>query len=164
MRVVTALLLVAALIALGGCGRKMTFTTKEGTTTVEQGGAGENKTVTVTSKEGSATFGKNAVDLAKLGLPVYPGATAKNTGGFSISGKTGSSETVMLETNDSFDKVYEWYKAKMPAGSETMKLSSGGGQFATFQVGKTSDKEVSAVTITGEKDKTSIMLTKGSKP
>jgi hypothetical protein len=99
--------------------------------------------------------------LSKLGLPIYPGAVAAENGGYSASGKEGTSQMAVLTTTDSFDKVYDWYKARMPAGSEQMKVSSGSGSVATFVIGKQGDKEQKTVEITSDKDKTSIMLGSG---
>jgi len=158
MRRILILCLAACLAA--GCAHKQTITTSQGgaTVTTNQG----NNTVTVTTKEGSTTYG-TAVDPAKTGLPIYPGAT-KNEGGISGAGAAGSGETVALSTTDSFDKVYEWYKAHMPAGSETMHMTADSGSVATFQIGKQTDKEQRSVMITTDKDKTSILLSHNVKP
>lgn len=150
----TVLVACAAVVLLAGCTHRQTFTTSQGATTVESNGA--SKSVTITTKEGTTTISAN-VDLAKLGLPVYPGAT-QNQGGISGTTAQSSGEVVALSTSDSFDKVYAWYRAHMPAGSEGMHMSSPTGSIATFQIGKDGDKEQRSVMITGEKDKTSILL------
>src|SRR5579863_4735640 len=118
MRTLLTVCLAAALLA--GCSsHKQTFTTGQGTTTVQTND--NNKTVTVTTNQGTTTFGAN-VDVSKLGLPVYPGST-KNEGGIAGTSAQGSGQVVALSTADSFDKVYQWYRSHMPAGSETMHMS-----------------------------------------
>ena len=156
--------LIAGLVALAiaGCsGHKQTYASKEGTTTVESGNNG--KTVTVTTKEGTATYGRGAVDTAKLGLPIYPGATA-NEGSLSGKSAQGTGEIVVLSSTDSFDKVYTWYKAHMPAGSEAMHMTTPAGAMAAFKLGKDTDKDQKNVTLTADKNKTSIMLSHTVKP
>jgi len=152
---------LAAVLVAGCSGHKQTYVTQQGTTTVETNN--NNQTVTVNSKEGTSTYGKGAVDPAKLGIPVYPGATTTEGG---ISGKTaqGAGEIVALSTKDPFDKVYAWYQQHMPAGSEGMHMSNAGSSVATFKIGKENDKEQRSVMISSEKDKTSILLSHSVKP
>jgi len=162
MRLFGAVCFAALLLASAGCAsHRQVIATKEGTATVETNQS--NDTTTITSKEGSASFGKNAVDVSKIGLPIYPGATANDTGGMSFQSKEGSSQIVVMTTADSFDKVYAWYKGQMPSGSEQMHMSSGNSSVASFVIGKQGDKNAKTVTITADKDKTSIMLAAGSK-
>jgi hypothetical protein len=92
----------------------------------------DNKTTTVTSKEGTVSIGQNAVDPASLGVPVYP--SYQQTAGMSTSDKNGAGQMVTLKTADAFDKVYNWYKGQLPAGSEQIKTSSGGNSMAEFVV------------------------------
>ena len=146
---------LAALLLSGCSGHKQTFVTKQGTTTVESNN--NNQTVTVNSKQGTATYGKGAVDPAKLGIPVYPGATTTE-GGMSGTTAQGSGEIVALSTTDSFDKVYAWYEAHLPAGSQTMHMANGASSVAAFRIGKETDKEARSVMISAQKDKTSILL------
>jgi hypothetical protein len=89
----------------------------------------------------------------KTGLPLYPGATS------AASGANGSGQAgTVLTTDDSFDKVYAWYKDHMPAGSEKAKLSAGGMSSATFQTTGDGGKQVVAITSQG--GKTTISLAK----
>ena len=154
-----ATILLAALLVLSGCSHKVTVDSNGTTVTT----SGDNQTVTVQGKEGTVTAGKGAVDTAKLGLPIYPGADASQNAGWSGQSKEGSGAMAVMTTKDSFDKVYAWYKSQMPAGSEKMHMTGESGSSAVFQVGKEGDKEQKAVTITGEKDTTTIMLTSGTK-
>jgi hypothetical protein len=156
-----ATILLAALLVLSGCSHKVTVDSNG--TTVTTSGTGDNQTVTVQGKEGTVVAGKGAVDTAKIGLPVYPGANAGDNVGYSGSSAQGSGAMAVLTTTDSFDKVYEWYKSQMPAGSEKMHMTADTGSTAMFQIGKDTDKEQKTVTISGEKDKTTIMLASGTK-
>lgn len=162
MRFVAYLSLAVAAAVMGGCSsHKTVIPTQNGMATVETNR--QNNTTTITSKEGSMTVGQNAVDVTKLGLPIYPGASAKQSGGLSTQSKTGSAQIIVMTTPDSFDKVYAWYKGQMPGGSEQMHINSGTGSMASFVIGKTGAKEQKSVMITSEKDKTSIMLSVGTK-
>lgn len=159
----TMVVCLLAVITLAGCtGHKTTVTTNNGTETVTT--SGDNQTVTVQGKEGTATIGKGAVDTAKIGLPVYPGANSADNAGYAATTKEGTGQVAMLTTADSFDKVYAWYKQQMPAGSEQMHMTSSGGSVAAFQIGKDTDATKKVVTITSSQDKTSIMLSSQTKP
>jgi len=157
-----ALVALAAIAVLAGCTSHKTTVSSDGTT-VQTNGTGDNQTVTVQGNGGSVTTGKNAVDPAKLGLPVYPGANQDQGSSMSGTGQQGSGAIVVLKSSDSFDKVYGWYKQQMPAGSQQMESTSGDSSVAEFQIGKSTDKEQKSVTITSGSDGTSIMLISGTK-
>jgi hypothetical protein len=152
----------SALVLLTACmSHTRTITTGNGTATVTTNG--NNSTVTVKTAQGTGTFGANAVDLKSLGLPIYPGAQASNTG-YSAQSTTGSGSVVVMSTTDPFDKVYAWYKSQMPASSEQTHVTSAGGSMAAFQVGKDTDKVQKMVEISEHNGTTSIMLTSATKP
>jgi hypothetical protein len=117
--------------------------------------------MTVHTKDGDATLG-GAVDPTKLGAPIYPGAkTDPNTqGSFSASTSEGSTVVATFETNDPFDKVYDYYKAQMPAGSEGMKMSMGGVSTAEWQVGQDGAGDEVLVQVTSNKEgKVKVLIT-----
>jgi hypothetical protein len=126
---------IAASLSVAACSKKVTVSTSQGNVTVEQGAGGQ--TTTIKSNQGQVTVGKGTVDPASLGLPVYPGATQSDQGSMSVSdaSKGAASQLVMLTTTDPFDKVYDYYKSQLPAGAQTAKVSTGGSQMATFEVG-----------------------------
>ncbi|HLJ82609.1 MAG TPA: hypothetical protein VKT51_00365 [Candidatus Eremiobacteraceae bacterium] len=137
-------------------------TSASGTATADAnagGGTASNSggSMTINTKEGSVSMGTN-VDASKIGVPVYPGATAAGGGGWSVQSKEGTGQVVSLTTNDSFGKVEAWYKAQFPAGSEVMNVSSGSTSSAVFQVGKTTDKDQQSVEISSDGTKTTIVL------
>lgn len=163
MRHGLALALVAVLAVVPACAKKST--TVQGpngpvTVTQDQGG----NTVTYQSKDTTAKLGIGAVDPASLGLPLYPGAQPNANGSLASQTKEGSSQLLTMQTTDSFDKVYAFYKDKMPAGSEKNHMSAAGNQMATFQIGASTDKVQKTVNITTSGDKTDIILMVGSKP
>jgi hypothetical protein len=157
-KVFCAVLLIAA---IAGCTSHKV--TEANGTTVTTNGTGDNQTVTVQASGGTITAGKNAVDPAKLGLPVYPGATADESGAMSGTSAQGSGALVSLKTSDSFDKVYDWYKSRLPAKTQTMESTSGGTSVGSFVEGTSSDKEQKSVTITSSSEGTTITLMSATK-
>ncbi len=144
MRSIATVGALLAIVALVGCGGK---TTKVGDTTITT--SDDNKTTSVTTADGSAKVGAGAVDASKLGAPVYPGATAADSGSISLSTADSSIDSETLTTPDSFDKVYEYYKGQLPAGSEKMKMTVSSGSTAMFQTGD-ADKDAVTVTISSK--------------
>lgn len=157
-KIFCAIVLIAA---IAGCTNHKV--TEANGTTVTTSGTGDNQTVTVQASGGTVTAGKNAVDPAKLGLPVYPGATTDVGNAMSGTTAQGSGALVSLKTSDAFDKVYGWYKAHMPANAETMESTSGGTSVGSFVEGKSSDKEQKSVTITSSAEGTTITLVSATK-
>lgn len=122
-------------------------------------------TSTLKGKAGELTIGKGAVDAATLGIPVYPGAKPSEAGSMAMADtvKGENSQLTMLETPDSFDKVYAFYKGQMPSGSEKMKVETGSSSMAEFQVGDTGSADVKNVTISSSNGKTAIELVHATK-
>jgi hypothetical protein len=142
-----------ALLNLAGCGSKKT----EGSTTVETNAL--HNTVKVSSKEGTAIIGRGAVNAKELGLPIYPGTIAAQTGGLTANNAKGTTREVSLTTKDSFDQVYQWYKRQLPANTEQTHMEVAGGSVASFLVGKINDADQKSVLISQSKDTTTILLT-----
>lgn len=157
-KVFCAILLI---ITIAGCTSHKV--TEANGTSVTTSGTGENQTVTVQASGGSIIAGKNVVDPAKVGLPVYPGATADQTGAMSATGAQESGALVSLKTSDSFDKVYGWYKSHMPANAQTMESTSGGTSVGSFVEATSSEKEQKSVTITSSSQGTTITLMSATK-
>jgi hypothetical protein len=152
---------VCLCLMLAGCTTKKTIVTSEGTTTVETNRL--HNTIKLSSERGTAIIGRGAVDPKTLGLPLYPGAIAAQTGAMVTHTKTGSSSVVSLTTKDPFDAVYQWYKKEMPAGSEQTHMQLADGSVASFLTGKLGDPDQKSVVITQSKDTTTILLTHTSK-
>ncbi len=150
--------LLAALVTLAACSsHKQTVMTSNGPATITE--SKDDRTVTITGKNGTASFSKS-VDPSTLGAPVYPGAVAQ--GAFSGSGKGESGTVATFTTTDDFAHVYAFYHAKMPAGSQKMKMESGGTSMAIFRIGEDESREHTTVTISGEKGTTHIQIAHGT--
>lgn len=168
MRFGLTLALVAVLAIFPACAKKSTtigsttVSSSSGNVTMTQSNG--NKDVSIQTKEGKVVLGQNAVDPNTLGLPVYPGAIPSEGGSLAATTKEGTAKVVTLQTKDSFDKVYAFYKAKMPAGTETSHMSAGGTSMAGFTIGSSTDKEHKTVSIAASGDKVNITLVVGTKP
>jgi hypothetical protein len=167
MRIATAGLLLAALIMTSACSNKAATSTNDAadssantaansaadtTANAAASPAPASSGYTVTTKSGTATLG-GGVDASKLGAPVYPGAQPNPDSNGSLSAETPEGSTVMatFKTADGFDKVYDYYKAQMPAGTEGMKLSMGGASSATWQVGNDGSADQVVVQVNSDK-------------
>lgn len=150
---------LAALVAAAGCSAKKTVYSGNGSTVTTEN---NNKTVTVQSSGGTLTMGQNAVDLSKMNVPIYPGAT-QNEGGYSYNGTSGSGQMAALTTGDEFQKVYDWYKSRLPADSQKMMSTSGDSSVAEFVIGQTANgSPATTVMISSKGNQTSIVLEKGA--
>jgi len=150
MRFSLILVLVATFTLLPACAKK---STSSGPVSIqEQNGV---RQVTVKGSEGTTQIGEGVVDPNTLGLPVYPGAVPSKGGSFSSHTKQGGAQIVTIETNDPFEKVYAFYKANMPPGSEKMKV---GQSMATFQVSSGKDSSRKGVSVATYQGKTEITL------
>lgn len=162
MRTIRASCVLAAVVLLVSCtAHKTTIVTTDGTATMST--TDDSKTTTVQSKDGEVKVGENAVDTSKLGAPIYPGATASDSGGVSVNSDKGTGDMVAFKTSDPFDKVYEFYKRQMPKDSEKMKFAQGDSSMATFQIGQDADAENTSVMITAKAGETDILITHRTK-
>jgi len=126
---IPAILLV--LVLAGGCGRKETYTTPEGTVTLERRGdttevtveseggtlkmKGDEGKMTVTTEEGAAVV-EISPDISEddIGLPIYPGAKVEQTVKRTDAEEEQDFAQVHLSTADSFEKVKAFYQEKLP--------------------------------------------------
>jgi hypothetical protein len=95
-----------------------------------------------------------------LGVPVYPHAKARRDG--TVTSATDENTTVItgFKTADAFGKVEAFYKARLPAGSETMNLSSGNGSVAAFDIGRGTRDEISVQVTQSRPHETDILITR----
>ena len=153
---ISRVLPVVALIVASACSaHKTTVQTDQGPATVTT--SNDNKTTTIESKEGKVTVGSD-IDTSKLGAPLYPGAE-KSEGGYSVQSAQGSGSMGSFKTSDDFDKVYAFYKSKMPQGSEKVKMSNGGESMATFDVQDAKAGETSVMIDSKGAGETAILIT-----
>jgi hypothetical protein len=135
-------LFVTAACFAAGCGRdeSKTFTTPGGTVKVTAKQSGAEGVVTVETKEGTATIksGSQAVSEAQLGAPLYPGAQVLSSGEFGQTKGAGSgvASTVVMSTNDSFDKVAAFYKTNLKDVQQSMDQTAGDQKIAMFMTGR----------------------------
>lgn len=129
---------------------KLTFTTKEGTTTFDGSSTGDGGTLKVTTDKGEeAVFGATAgapKDLPSW-LPVYAGGTVE--GAYNATTAEGRSAMFTVTTGDSVDQVAAFYKSQLEAGGLKVEQSSfeSNGQKTIMLVGQ------------GEGDKRSVNVT-----
>jgi hypothetical protein len=157
MQIIKSLAVAALVVSLAACSHKTVNVDGATITTDDK----DNKTMTVTTKDGTATVGKDAVDLSKIGVPIYPGAQ-QGEGGMSVA--NGTTQMTTMTTSDSFDKVYDWYKGQLPNGSDKLKMTQGSTSSAEFEIGGENKGDAqTVVTISGQTDKTTILIVKGVK-
>jgi hypothetical protein len=168
MPVWCAVAVASLTFGVGGCGQKSTDTTTGQSTTAQTTPAADASAAPADASATAATDGNGVIDYrtkdpASLGIPIYPGAKTTPNGSVSSSDKTGSGQVVNLDSPDSFDTVYAWYKSQLPADAQKMKTSLMGASTATFQVGTGDEKSGKFVTVssTGKGD-TIITLTVGT--
>jgi hypothetical protein len=162
MHIFQTLAFATLFIGVAACSSHKTTVSADGTTVTTDDG---DKSVTIKTKDGTETIGKDAVDLSKLGVPVYPNAE-KNEGGFSMSGTGagGGGQMVALSTTDAFDKVYDWYTSQVPKDAEKMKVRQGNEEMAEFTIGNGAGNNAgTTITISGKSDKTEILIMKAGK-
>jgi len=80
--------------------------------------AGGSGTVQVQGPEGQATFGAGTKDQAPAWLPTYPGVPVEGVA--SITGKDGSSGTVVQRTTDSPAQVFGAFEKSLTADGFTV--------------------------------------------
>ncbi|MEO9264656.1 MAG: hypothetical protein ABI282_11225 [Candidatus Baltobacteraceae bacterium] len=149
---------MATAFALTACSSHKTVISSDGSsvTTSDNG-----KTATIDTKDGSVTVGAD-VDPAKLGAPVYPGATKSDQGSIAVNASSGANVLASFKTPDSFDKVYAFYKAQLPSGAEKMKIEESGSSMASFQIADAKSGEQTSVMVEGKDGETDILITHGS--
>jgi len=81
--------------------------------TLEAKGEGENGSLEMKSKDGSAVFGAGASAKLPDWFPSYPGAEVKGT--FSAQGKDGEGGSFGFSTADSIERVVKFYEDNLKA-------------------------------------------------
>jgi hypothetical protein len=148
-----------AIAATAGCGGGHKVSV--GSTSITT--SSDDNSTTVKTDAGSVTIGKTA-DTSKLGAPVYPGATQDTDangvgGGMSLTTADGTMNTGVFKTPDSFDKVYAFYTAQLPNGSEKMKISNAGESVVEFQIGAEGATDQVTVGVSAKDNQTTISIT-----
>lgn len=97
--------------------------------------------VTVSTPGGTYSAGNTKVTASDLGVDIYPGATQQQ-GAVRVTTPNGSAVTAAYLTNDSMDKVVDFYKGKLGSGASVYQ----------------SDKSA-VLSLNSEDKKTSVMIT-----
>lgn len=158
--------MAVAVLLMFGCAKKATTVTTPGGGTVTSTTGGGETTTTVTTPEGGTITAKGnaTVTEEEVGVPFYPGAaqnpekTTKISG--SGDGKTGEMIMISLSTTDSFDKVVEFYKSKMPKNAQLIQMNANGEQQASWNL--TEDKTSKLVQVSIKDGATLILIHKMS--
>lgn len=143
MRFLKLSLIVALALAFTACSSKTSSNSSQTSgdqTTTESSAA---------ASEAPSTEASAAPSTATGQVPAYPGATTQYSGSSSSMGQ--SAGGTVMTTDDSFDKVYSWYQAHMPAGSEKAHVTAPV-QSAVFTIGEMgSDQTSVSITVSGGK-------------
>lgn len=112
----------------------------------------------VSTKDGSASIGGNTqISESELGVPFYPGSIEKSGSNFKFEGPKGNSYSCTRTTDDTPEKVIEFYKSKVenPASA----LSDGSGSLS----GKLASGATINVVAQTKDGKTDVIVTSTSK-
>jgi hypothetical protein len=156
---VFSVLLIAGLL-ISGCGKdkdSFTASTPGGKVTVNTNGPGAVQIETKDGKVVVAGQQGGAVTEAKLGVPVYPGATVKGSNkmeGAVTGNKGGALEIYTLMTPDSLEKVTAFYKSNLKNVKNSVVQGSGDQGMAMFSIG---DDGAISVNIVSDKNKETLI-------
>jgi hypothetical protein len=104
-----------------------------------------------TSATSAPSAGSTLADLSAIGLPIYPTVFESAWTGGELSTDKEAARIGQMSSHDSFDKVYDWYRQHMPAGTEPKEVAASnhtnddGDRMAVFQIGEASDTKMSRV-------------------
>ena len=162
-------LLVVVGLLFSGCHKKedtFTVSTPGGKMTVKADGSGQGA-LQIEGKDGKTTVvvGQRGgtVTEAQLGVPVYPGVTVKGSSkmeGTAAGGK-GAVEMYTLSSQDSFDKVAEFYKSNLKDVKSNFVQGSGDKGMAVFSLGE--DGAITVNVVAEGKNGTTIQVVKKTK-
>ncbi len=149
---------------------RIRFETDEGEVTMETQGGEEEGSLTVTTPEGTATFGSSAAVSAEdlpSWLPLYPGARLE--GAFTATSAEGRGGAFSLRTDDSTREVLAFYEERLEdqgfeVQMQTMAMSgegthgfivatsADGARSVTVTVSRDDDRTVAAIQYGGPGD------------
>lgn len=152
MRKITLVGICAALLAIAGaaCKRSSTYSTKDGSMTVEQKGK-DVSSMTFTGKDGQKVVmdvgnGKLPADYPK-DVPVYDGAKVI----LSQSASEKNTHNLVLESNDPPEKIAEFYKKGLETNGWKIESTMNMGEMSMFTASKDKRQAVVQVVNAGEK-------------
>jgi hypothetical protein len=146
---------------------KLSFETKDGTTTLDGSSVGEGGTLKVTNEKGEeAVFsaGTGAPKNLPSWLPVYGGA--KVEGSYDATTAEGRNAMFTVTSSDSLDQVAEFYQSKLEEAGMKVERSSfeTDGQKTVMLAGTTDgDKRMANIIIATNEGQTAARVTFGEK-
>lgn len=142
---------------------KITFTTKEGTTTFDGSQSGEGGQVKVTNEKGEqVTFsaGQGAPKNVPSWIPTYSGGDVQ--GSYDATTTEGRSAMFTVTTSDSIDQVAEFYESQLKGSGFKVEKSSyeAGGQKTVILAATVDgdDKRSATVTVSTAEGKTQAIV------
>lgn len=147
---------------------KLSFTTKDGTTTFDANQSGEGATVRMTNEKGEqATFsaGQGAPKDLPSWVPTYPGADVQ--GSYDATTADGRSAMFTVTTADALDEVAGHFETQLKAAGLTVQKNTTetGGEKVVMLIGNTSDeKRTATVTVSTSEGKTQALVNFVDKP
>jgi len=100
----------------------------------------------------------------KLGAPIYPGAHRNDQGTFTSVNARERHVIAGFTTAEPFDKVYAFYKAQLPPGSERLTIDKSNGSVANFRFVDAGAANVVTVYVTQSKPgETNILIARVSR-
>ena len=94
---------------------------------------------------------------ATMAAPVYPGAQYK-----SVDAKALHATLALFTTNDSFARVYDFYRTQLPKGSQTAKVVNPSSSVAAFEIQDLNSRGHATVTISAKSGETDILIVHGT--
>ena len=146
-----SLVFVAAMLTVTACNSKSSNSSDQ-SSSASATSASDTTNAAATSP--SDMSGASSSAAAGSEPPSYPGAETQASGSSSNMGQSAAGK--VLTTDDSFDKVYQWYQQNMPAGSEKSHVTSPI-QSAVFTIGDPGKGQTS-VTLSTSGSKTMITI------
>ena len=128
-----------------------------GTGCAKNDSANQSSAIPSSAPTTAGSSGTGATGELMTKLPVYPGASSTAPITAIVSGKHVVSQA--YTTADSFDKVYKWYQAALPAHSETSHEASTSEDSALFTLSGGTTTQRVWILKTGGVEVTNINLT-----
>jgi hypothetical protein len=148
-----SLVFVAAMLTITACNSKSSSSSDQSSASAT---SASDTSAPDTTNAAAASSPGTSENSAAAGSepPSYPGAETQASGSSSNMGQTAAGK--VLATDDSFDKVYQWYQQNMPAGSEKSHVTTPM-QSAVFMIGDPGKGQTS-ITLTTSGSKTMITV------
>ena len=154
MKKVILLLVMAALlvgVGLVGCGPK-----KDGTTQTPTSTSTPSETTTTTPSVGGS---------ALPDIPIYPSMRQIQQASqqFPVTAGYGKADVRAYETNDSAEKIVDFYKSQMPAKGWVESQWLDTPQFKNGAYSKNSEEDIAVIWIVSAEGKTQVILMRATK-